>query len=615
MFSFLQFGQSVKNGELTDRFKRDDNDEGLTMKSYTIASSVTERFSTINIQSRLQNNHSYTVKSKLLVHVPEAAFISNFSIVINGSEYVGKIVANEERDEAIRNRTETQLNVEVKFSETNTERGINIFEIDITLEAGGETTLSLTYNELLERRLGLYTQKIFVYPGQVVDTLAVSAIVLESQGFETFSYSVPHSEKSVLLSSVSNPTVNSVLYQPTKKEQTTVSSKGINGQLVIEYDLKHEKDAGNVIVEGGYFVHYFTPSGLKTMDKNILFVIDDSGSMSGTKIRQVRESMLSILDNLNPNDYTNILKFSTSVQTWLPMPAVASSENIAKAKTFVNDNLDASGGTNINDALIEAIQSLKSSSVNVKRAQIIFFLTDGQPSTGITDTEQIRKNVMEENEGFAAIYCLGFGFNLDYNFLKNLAYENNGFSRPIYEDEDATEQLVDIYNEIKDPFLLDVKVNYDSKYVELNSTTNNKFYQYFNGTEIVVAGKLKKSGVLPADTVLVQGLSKDGNLDLKMTSRSITIRPLDENSSNKKLQDIKKIKQLIGKYSTYNNAESEKAKQDAIKLAIENNFITKFTSFVLQVKSPTASRNKVMCTIGFGTAFTAIISLMSLWMF
>ncbi|ESO88376.1 hypothetical protein LOTGIDRAFT_126255, partial [Lottia gigantea] len=390
--------------------------------------------------------------------------------------------------------------------------------------------------------------------------------------------------------------------------------KGINGQLVIEYDLKHEKDAGNVIVEGYYFVHYFTPSGLQTIDKNILFVIDDSGSMSGTKIQQVRESMLTILDNLNSNDYLNILKFSTSVQTWLSMPALASSENIAKAKTFVNDNLKASGGTNINDALLKAIQSLRSNSINDMRAQIIFFLTDGQPSTGITNTEQIRKNVIEENKGFAAIYCLGFGFNLNYNFLKNLTYENNGFSRRIYEGEDATEQLVDIYNEIKDPLLLDVKVNYGSKYVELSSTTNNKFYQYFNGTEIVVAGKLKKSGVLPADTVLVQGISKDGNLDLKMTSKSVTIRPVDENSSNKKLQDFQKIKELIEKYSIYNNTESEKAKQDAIKLAIENNFITKFTSFVLQVKPLSISRNKVMCTTGFGAAFTAIISLLSLWM-
>ncbi|ESO83017.1 hypothetical protein LOTGIDRAFT_148461, partial [Lottia gigantea] len=176
ILSVLQLGQSVDDRESIDRFKRDDNDAGLTMKSYTIASSVTERFSTVNIQSRLQNEQPYSVNSTLPVHVPEAAFISKFSIFINGSEYVGKIVANEKIGENKENRTETQLNVEVKFSETNTERGINIFEIDITLEAGGETTLSLTYNELLERRLGLYTQKIFVYPGQVVDTLAVNAI-------------------------------------------------------------------------------------------------------------------------------------------------------------------------------------------------------------------------------------------------------------------------------------------------------------------------------------------------------------------------------------------------------------------------------------------------------
>ena len=86
----------------------------------------------------------------------------------------------------------------------------------------------------------------------------------------------------------------------------------------------------------GYFVHYFAPSGLQPVPKNVVFVIDVSGSMAGTKLAQTIESMHTVLDDLRPEDTFNVLVFSDFVTRWNDEGMVsADASNIQAAKTFV----------------------------------------------------------------------------------------------------------------------------------------------------------------------------------------------------------------------------------------------------------------------------------------
>lgn len=86
----------------------------------------------------------------------------------------------------------------------------------------------------------------------------------------------------------------------------------------------------------GYFVHYFAPEELPIVPKEVIFVIDVSGSMAGAKLAQTKEAMLTILNDLQTHDHFNILTFHTSVNVWQKNATVqATANNIKRAKNFV----------------------------------------------------------------------------------------------------------------------------------------------------------------------------------------------------------------------------------------------------------------------------------------
>ena len=115
--------------------------------------------------------------------------------------------------------------------------------------------------------------------------------------------------------------------------------------------------------------------------------------------------------------------------------------------------LEAGGGTNINDALLEALdiakQVKKNGEISDKTQQMIIFLTDGQPSAGETFGPKIKENIKRENkDANIPIYGLAFGDGADFDLIKDISDESNGFAERIYESGNSFEQLEDFYNKI-----------------------------------------------------------------------------------------------------------------------------------------------------------------------
>ena len=99
------------------------------------------------------------------------------------------------------------------------------------------------------------------------------------------------------------------------------------GQFIVQYDVDLDSSGGNEIqVLDGYFVHHFAPENLQTLPRHVIFVVDVSGSMHGTKLKQTKDAMVTILDDMTAQDYFDIITFSTGVSYW------QSDENIKKFK-------------------------------------------------------------------------------------------------------------------------------------------------------------------------------------------------------------------------------------------------------------------------------------------
>lgn len=112
-----------------------------------------------------------------------------------------------------------------------------------------------------------------------------------------------------------------VRFSPTLERQKqlahllgTNEDDGLAGQFVVQYDVERDPNGGQVLIQDGYFVHFFAPAELAPLPKYIVFVLDTSTSMSGEKLDQLKQAMDNILSQLHNNDLFSLVEFNTNTQ-------------------------------------------------------------------------------------------------------------------------------------------------------------------------------------------------------------------------------------------------------------------------------------------------------------
>ncbi|XP_048029076.1 inter-alpha-trypsin inhibitor heavy chain H3-like [Megalobrama amblycephala] len=370
-----------------------------------------------------------------------------------------------------------------------------------------------------------------------------------------------------------------VNFYPTRDQQTKCydcSENGLNGNLIIMYDVERLKQSGDLKASNGYFVHCFAPTDIQRIPKNVVFIIDQSGSMSGIKMSQTRFAMLKILSDLAEDDHFGLITFSDKIKTWKPEPLKATKGNVEEAKTFVK-GITSEGYTDINAAVLKAVDMINKHHQE-RSASILILLTDGDPTTGETDPVEIQKNVKKAIDGKFPLYCLGFGFDVTFEFLKKLSLKNNGDAQRIYEDSDADQQLQDFFKEVATLLLTDVHFKYEG----VADLTKNTFSNYYSGSEIMVAGRIIDNS-LDNLTSEVTAFSKKTKMVYHI---SVPIQKLNSNKPGQenfieRLWAFLTVKQLLEKEVTLQGQEKDNAKDKAIDLSLKYKFVTPLTSMVV----------------------------------
>lgn len=571
-----------------------------SITDFSARSTVSSRFAETVFHCEMYNPFEENSDVVFKVQLPSSAFISNFTMVINGQLYVAQVkakaVAREEYEEAVKRNLTAGL-VSSGFEEPN--RDFEWFVLSVNVGSKTPVIFELSYQELLMRSRGFFTHALSIQPSQVVENFVIYVEVNEPQGIASFEVEEPISPDhgslvDTVITASDNGKVKAVTFKPKdQKVQALINDLSQGSQFKVKYDVIHEYDAGNVQIEDEYFVHFFSPAGtqLIPLGKNIVFVVDISGSMSGQKILQTREAMLTILDQLRAEDFFLILLFDSVTSTWPRIGDVvpATSRNIADAKDFVTANLVASGGTNIYDALVQAVNIIKT--VGKVGSNMIIFLTDGEATSGETRSDVITQDVSHEANGKVSIFSLGFGFRLDYSLLQSLSYRTGGFPRRIYEDQDASEQLGNFFDEIATPLIYDVRIDYPDSVVDENSLTSLKFTQYFDGSEIVVAGKLIPDS---SDQWRYQVSGRGADIILLTKSVDSSLIPPDlaaivAPGTIERMYAYYKIKNLLLDRYIYDDADLIKeSEQHALDLALHYKLVTRLTSLVITEINPQA---------------------------
>ncbi|MFX0151131.1 MAG: VWA domain-containing protein [Candidatus Hodarchaeota archaeon] len=181
--------------------------------------------------------------------------------------------------------------------------------------------------------------------------------------------------------------------------------------------------------------------GAVTGAKDVVVIMDVSGSMEGIPLANTKTAMESVLKTLGPRDRFTVLSFSSSVNSWESTLNIASPSNVDSASSYIA-NRNAGGGTNINEALLEGLKILEKDSSS-DRTPMLIFMTDGEATSGITDSDSILLNVASANTIDARIFVFGLGDPgiLDYQLLTDIGDQNDGATVFVLESEDLEEAM------------------------------------------------------------------------------------------------------------------------------------------------------------------------------
>ncbi|XP_029851929.1 inter-alpha-trypsin inhibitor heavy chain H3-like isoform X2 [Aquila chrysaetos chrysaetos] len=560
---------------------------GIEIYSMKIDSKITSRFAHNVITSRAVNRGNVHKEVFFDVELPKTAFITNFSMTIDGVTYPGTIkekeVAKKQYEKAVSKGQTAGL---VKASGRKTEK----FTVSVNIEAASKVTFELTYEELLKRQFGKYEMFIKVKPKQLVKDFEIEVNIFEPQGItelEAEGTFITNDLQNIIKKTFSDKKGH-ISFKPTLDQQRTCancSQSVLDGDFTVRYDVKRTAPDDLQIVNG-YFVHFFAPTNLPKLPKNVIFVIDISGSMSGRGIEQTREALLKILDDIK-DDFFNFILFGSEVQTWKETLIKATPENLDEARKFVR-GIDTAGMTNLHGGIMRGIDMLNAAHernlVPKRSASIIIMLTDGQPNVGISNTQDIQEHVKKAIEGKYPLYNLGFGYGVDYSFLEKMALENKGLARRIYPDSDAALQLQGFYDEVSNPMLTDIELNYPEN--EILDLTKNNFKHFYDGSEIVVAGRFIDNNQNHL-TVDVRGegandaLSYTTQQDAQQTDKAFQEQEYIFGDYIERLWAYLTIEQLLEKRIAATGEEKENLTAKALDLSLKYKFVTPLTSMVV----------------------------------
>ncbi|XP_044042159.1 inter-alpha-trypsin inhibitor heavy chain H2 isoform X2 [Siniperca chuatsi] len=569
--------------------------DDITVKSYKVESRITSRFAHTTVRSSVVNSGSKAQSIGFNVQIPKRAFITNFTMNVNGITFVGSV-----KEKTVARNLYAQARARGKAAgivRANSQ-DMETFKTEVHVPPGSNIEFELHYQEMMHRKLGFYEHTLHVQPGRLVPQFQVDVYIFEPKGISMVQ--TPNTlgaQFAELIKVTSSKNKAHIVFKPNLQQQKkceNCTESAIDGVFTVKYDVNRDSNAGELQVSDGHFVQFFAPSNLSPLPKNIVFVIDVSGSMWGVKMKQTVEAMQAILDDLTIDDHFSIIDFNHNVRCWNEELVHGSSIQIADAKKYIQ-SIKPNGGTNINEALMRAVQMLVKASyqglIDPRSVSMIILVSDGDPTVGEIKLSTIQKNVKRVMREEFSLFSLGIGFDVDYDFLERIAMENRGTAQRIYANYDAAEQLRMFYSQVSSPLLRRITILFPEDSV--SDVTQNRFDKYFSGSELVVAGK-----VLPSESNTLTSFTtaSASRLDITLESDADTLELDTELAKQehsftgfaRQMWAYITVKQLISERSLATTAaKKRKITQRIMSLAVEHQFVTPLTALLLESEDAT----------------------------
>ncbi|MBI4854005.1 MAG: VWA domain-containing protein [Acidobacteria bacterium] len=378
--------------------------------------------------------------------------------------------------------------------------------------------------------------------------------------------------------------INSITHQ-IKSDKITASHYKIqlarldeipNRDFVLEYKIAGEQPEAVVMQssdqqgEGYFLMMAAPPSDFKIKDivaREMIFIVDTSGSMNGLKMEQAKNAMRACLRGLNPQDDFNIIRFSNDFQAMWQKSQSVNQLNINSADQFVN-NLRAVGGTEMYAPLMHALQHNPAMAGQPVKPRTIVFITDGQVGNEAQILEAVKQNL-----GQTKIFTFGIDSAVNEYFLRKLAEIGQGTSEFILPAQQDFETVINRFqSRISAPMLSNVAIDWGQ--MQVSDFYPNPIPDLYINQPLFITGKFKSIGT--REQVFVKALSAVGLSSLPVV--------IDTSVSNIRFRALSslwaraKVEELSNKLIETPNSPA--AKQEIIDLGLKHKLLTQFTSFV-----------------------------------
>jgi Ca-activated chloride channel family protein len=519
---------------------------------------------TTHVEQIFRNDTDATLEGTYFFPIPEQASIVEFAIWDGDRRLVGEVRSREEArriyDEIVRRQRDPGL---LEYA------GKDLFQASIfPIPPHSDKKLELTYSQVLRAESGTVAYRYPLGTGrQTTQIGSVSGrIELDSKEPLRNIYSPTHAVE--------------VKRNGDRRSVVTFESGNEPQDFQLFYGLSRE-DFGVTLLthrepgKDGYYLLMISPkddwSEQEYTAKDIVFVLDTSGSMAEAgKMEKARAALLYGIRILRPLDRFNVISFAGEERLMENRMITADDAGRKRGETFAA-SLQPAGGTNINQALLVAMQQFESSN----RPKMVVFMTDGLPTVGVTNTDAIVATARAERKPGLRLFTFGVGYDVNTALLDRLAAENGGVADYVEPKEDLEVKVSNFFAKVNYPVLTDLKL--DMAGVQTDLVYPRALPDLFRGSQVTLIGRYRNPIELDYVRLQLSGNAGGANKNFLYNNLRFPLRE-DANDFLPRLWATRRVGWLMEQVRT--NGEQQELRDEIVDLGTRFGIVTPYTSFL-----------------------------------
>jgi len=352
------------------------------------------------------------------------------------------------------------------------------------------------------------------------------------------------------------------------KDNATIPNK----DFVLRYEVAGKKIEDAVLThrseKGGFFTMILQPPDRVAPEdvtpKELVFVLDTSGSMNGFPIEKAKETMKLALDSLYPSDTFNLITFAGDTSILFPEPVPATRQNLQKAQAFLASR-SGSGGTE----MMKAIRAALEPSDKQDHMRIVCFMTDGYVGNDMEIISEIQKHAN------ARVFAFGIGGSVNRFLLDKMAENGRGEVEYVALNDDGSAAARRFHERIRNPLLTDISIDWGG--LPVADVYPQRIPDLFSAKPLVLNGRF----TAPANgTIRLKGKIAGNDF-----VREIPVNLPETMAANDVLSSLwarQRIENLMSQdyQGAQNGSMRPDLKETVTQLGLEYRLMTQFTSFV-----------------------------------